>query len=181
MAPPGQWGWVGTKLTGSGTSHLWQPCRDHSTSQASTGACCSQGTRGQVVATLNTVVCPESTISAEEAGGHGACISPPTEDDQVGTSRYEQGAAPVHCGCRVGAYGWLDCATWHKAGVRWAGEWEISSEAMGLRAGAKRMWRLGTHESQESEPQSALSQHPEVMHSSLTPQATALVTLQLPA
>ena len=52
---------------------------------------------------------------------HRACVSPPAEDDQVGTGR-GMGAAPVLCSCGVGAYGWLDSATWHKGGVRWAGE-----------------------------------------------------------
>lgn len=124
-----------------------------------------------MVATLNMVVCPERAASAEEAGavgmGHASALQ--QKMTKWAPADMSMGAAPVLCSCRVGAYGWLDCATWHKAGVRWAREWEISSEAMGLRAGAKRMWRLGTHESQESEPQSALSQHPEVMCSSLTP------------
>ena len=55
------------------------------------------------------------------SSGHRACVSPAAEDDQVGASR-GMGAALVLCSCEVGAYGWLDSATWHKAGVRWAGE-----------------------------------------------------------
>ena len=98
-------------------------CSDHSTSQASTGACCSQGTSGQMVATpeYSCLSRKHNLGGGSRSSEHRACVSPPAEDDQVGTGR-GMGAAPVLCSCGVGAYGWLDSATWHKGGVRGAGE-----------------------------------------------------------
>lgn len=104
VTSPQQWDWVGTALTGSGTSHLWRAYSDHGTCQANTGEACSPGSQGSGSDIAeHSCLSRKSGLGAGSRGsGHGAHIGPLAASSQGGTGRLEHRGG----GSALGLQGW---------------------------------------------------------------------------
>lgn len=105
MTSPGQWDWVGTGLTGSGTRHLWRPCSDHGTCQANTGEAGLPGPQrsDSGIAEYSCLSRKSGLGAGSRSSGHGARIGPLAAGSRVGTGRSEH----------RGGYSALGLRGWH--------------------------------------------------------------------